>query len=171
MALWQFKDSFTLHSDIGLEAIVICLGLHIAPAPLISWRWPLPYDGEVTAAGFKAVRLIGYQNAFLPRIKGRFESRNGGTAIHVTMAPHPWVMGLSAFLGLLSYGMVLPFYLSARTSIVGLIYLGLPIVFCFLAWLRFWTEARRSRKDLIRFTNGRLLRPERIGSLGFPIER
>lgn len=170
MAKLLFRDSFTIHSELDVEAIAIRLGLHIAPTPLLSWRWPLPYDGEVTAVGFKATRLIDYQNSFLPRIKGKFESLDDGTAIHITMAPHPWVIGFNSFCMLFAYGITLPLYLSARASVLPLIFLGLPMVFGLLAWLAFWTEVRRSRKDLIEFTGGRLHQIPRIDSLGFQIE-
>lgn len=76
----------------------------------------------------------------------------------------------SSFSVLFAYGMTLPLYLSARTSILTLIFLGLPIVFGLVAWLAFWTEVRRSRKDLIEFTGGRLQQPQSMDSLGFQIE-
>lgn len=165
-----FKDSFTLHSNLSIDEIVIRLGLKIMPAPLISWRWPVPYDGEVTATGFRATRMINYQNSFLPRIKGHFESLSDGTAIHVTMAPHPLVVGLATLMGLFGYGATLPFYLSAKASILTFLFLGVPVVFSLIALLGFWTEVRRSRRDLIKFTNGQLQQPQRTDSLGFKVQ-
>ena len=175
MAKILLRDSFTIHSDLSAEAIAIRLSLHIAPTPLISWRWPWkkpprPYVGEVTPSSFSATRIIDHKNSFLPRIKGNFESLGNGTAIHVKMAPNLWVLGFSSFSVLFAYGMTLPLYLSARTSILTLIFLGLPIVFGLVAWLAFWTEVRRSRKDLIEFTGGRLQQPQSMDSLGFQIE-
>ena len=170
MAKRFFKDSFTLHSDRSIEETAVRLGLHIAPAPLISWRWPLPYDGEVTHTGFRAVRMIDYQNAFLPRIKGSFEALRHGTAIHITMAPHPLVVGISICLAVLDFAFSLPLYLSTRNASLTLVWLGLPLIFGVLNWLAFWTETRRSRRDLICMTAGRLQQPLRIGTLGFSVE-
>lgn len=50
------------------------------------------YEGTVNGMSFNIVRIIGYRNSFLPRIKGEIERDSFGTKINVKMRLHPFVL-------------------------------------------------------------------------------
>jgi hypothetical protein len=50
-----------------------------------------PYQGRIVHNSFQMVRIIGYRNSFLPRIKGSIEKDFSGTKVKVKMRLHPFV--------------------------------------------------------------------------------
>ena len=51
-----------------------------------------PYEGSFSGNTFKIIRIIGYRNSFLPRIKGTIETSYNGTKVNVKMRLHPFVI-------------------------------------------------------------------------------
>ena len=62
-----------------------------------------PFEGEVTADGFRISRSINYRNSFLPVITGRFSASDRGTRIEIRMSLHPAVV-IFAFVWLSGVG-------------------------------------------------------------------
>lgn len=146
------KDSFTLHSDLSAEAIAAQLTHAIALAPAVRTPWnrpKTPYSGKVTPTGFEAIRVIHYRNSFLPQVRGQFEPLSpSGTAVHITLAPHPVILAFLAVWYFHWYGIsLLALFTGGMPGAIALLFLGLPLVIGFAFWAAFWTEAKRSRRD------------------------
>ncbi len=165
MAKILLRDSFTIHSDLGVEAIAVRLSQSICSAPAFSFNWPwqkprVPYYGQVTLKGFDASRVINYQNSFLPKIQGHFETLPSGTAIHITVAPEPWVKWFCGVWVLFWCGLVLPLIPAASANGANgtaLLFLGMPLAFFGIAWASFWAEAKRNRRDFQQMIGDRIL--------------
>ena len=52
-----------------------------------------PFEGKVSAESFDITRILGYQNSFVPRIRGTMTSTSGGSLVKGTMRLHPLVLG------------------------------------------------------------------------------
>lgn len=50
------------------------------------------YEGSIDVESFNIIRIIGYRNSFLPRIKGNIEKGYSGTKINVKMKLSPFVI-------------------------------------------------------------------------------
>jgi hypothetical protein len=51
----------------------------------ITKRYPAPFKGYVTNNEFKIVPVIVGRNSFIPYIKGKVESTDSGSRVHITM--------------------------------------------------------------------------------------
>lgn len=84
----------TLQIDSPLSAVEALARLRQATGAARWFRFgkPLqPFEGEVTADEVRIRRAIGYQNAWLPRIRGRIEPRARGCRLTATLSLHPAV--------------------------------------------------------------------------------
>ncbi|EDX71324.1 hypothetical protein MC7420_3439 [Coleofasciculus chthonoplastes PCC 7420] len=104
-------NAFTIQTHEPLPDVIDKLNAHIE-APK-TFRWTLarnhaPYAGTISSDGFEVRRIIHYQNSFLPRIRGRFESGSQGTVIRITMRLHPLVIGFLVFWYLTWYSATIP---------------------------------------------------------------
>ncbi|HRE44002.1 MAG TPA: hypothetical protein PKY87_08535 [Terricaulis sp.] len=115
---------------------------HIEPQKFFRFRWPSStndkrFEGDITAEGFDVVRIIGYQNAFVPCVIGRIDDVGVGSRITVFMRPHitAILVGIAAaaFLVAMDDG-------SSAAIVIAMLY-G-------LAWVGFWFEARKQEKAL-----------------------
>ena len=66
-----------------------------------------PYEGVVSANGFRISRVIDYRNSFLPMIDGRVSPDAHGTVVDVSLSLHPFTsvfmavwLGLTGVLGI-----------------------------------------------------------------------
>jgi hypothetical protein len=84
----------TLQIDSPLSADAALARLRQATGPQRWFRFGTPqqpFEGEVSADAVRIRRAIGYQNAWLPRIRGRIEPRAAGCRLHATLSLHPAV--------------------------------------------------------------------------------
>ncbi|HEY6421101.1 MAG TPA: hypothetical protein VIX59_19060 [Candidatus Binataceae bacterium] len=97
---------------------------HLAPAEVVAamrnateprrwFRRPFRavqgFEGIVAEDSFLVNRVIGYQNWFLPFVKGRIEAAPGGTKILISMRPHlVALVSMAAFMSGLIAMMFLP---------------------------------------------------------------
>jgi hypothetical protein len=156
-----FYHSFTLVSPNSPQVLRDRLSRHVqAPQPMrLSWGFGstsrAAYEGEIWDTGFKVSRIIDYRNSFLPVIRGRFEPTPQGTQVHFTLAIHPAVGAfLVAWLGLW-YGMTIPLMIFQLSTLInrgqgllGLLFLGMPLVALTAFGFAFWAEARHSQREL-----------------------
>ncbi|PZD72551.1 hypothetical protein C1752_03386 [Acaryochloris thomasi RCC1774] len=150
--------TFTLQTDSPQSLVFQRLQEQVEPVKLLRLllRDHAPYQGVVSEESFKIHRIIHYRNSFLPVIRGRFEEQGDMTLVHVTMSFHPVV---SLFLGvwlLFWYGFTVPIAIANLTTNlfptgIGLVFLGMPLLFLMIAWFAFWGEANRSQRDLEKF--------------------
>ena len=154
-------DRFTLTTYEPIPHLLERLSEQIEPIKI--FRFPLlepnhaPYQGTLSEEGFKITRIIHYRNSFLPVVRGKFETRGRETLIHIQMAPHPLVLAFLGFWFLTWYSAMIPISLSSTMPPqIQLLFVGMPLVILVAFWFAFWSEAGRSRRDLIFMTGGSL---------------
>ena len=123
-----------------------------------------PYEGEISGNAFSINRIINYQNSFLPMINGYVSTFAGQTQIEITMKPATIVLVFVSFLlgisGLVSISMLL-FALPQISQIMKtgfsplfLIPFIMFIVVCFLTYIGFKPESKKSKEFLATLFNG-----------------
>ena len=142
---------FTIQTEQPLPQVIKKLASFVEP-PQFRWsfsRHHSPYQGTISETQFEIHRVIHYRNSFLPAIRGEFEALPNGTAIHITMRLHPFVIGFLAFWYLTWYSFSIPISITgAMPAQASLWFLGLPLVVLFTFWCAFWYEAHRSHHEL-----------------------
>jgi hypothetical protein len=120
---------------------------------------PHPFEGEVTEHEVRIRRAIGYQNSFLPRIRGRLEPAAQGSRLAATMEMHPLatlIMGLWMAIGLTTS---LPMLVLAVLSDPPAEMVIIPVVMLLGGWAlasgAFTLEARIARAHLTQLLDGR----------------
>ncbi len=155
-------DRFTLTTYEPLPNLLERLSQQVEPTKIFRFhlleRNHAPYQGTLSEEGFKIMRIIHYRNSFLPVVQGKFETRGRETLIHIQMAPHPFVLGFLGFWFLIWYSAVIPISLSgSMPPNIQLLFVGMPLGMLVVFWFAFWSEANRSRQDLIAMTGASLL--------------
>jgi hypothetical protein len=98
------------------------------------------FEGTVDGDRFRATRMIGYRNSFLPVIHGQVRTRGSGSVITLTMRLHIFVMiFMTIWLGAAMFA----------TSTSGLLPLGMFLVGIALPAVGFYPEAFKAR-DILR---------------------
>lgn len=157
--------TFSLRTDRPLSEVINQLNRYVEPPKQFRWSWShhhAPYAGTISSDGFEIHRIIHYRNSFLPKIRGRFESNTQGTIIHVTMRLHPLVIGFLAFWYWTWYSATIPMILFGVFSgdvvlVIGLLFLGLPLVLLVVFMSAFWYEANRSQGELTQIIQAETL--------------
>jgi hypothetical protein len=84
---------FTIDSPLPPARAAAELASNVEPRRLIRFRrGAAAFEGEVTESGVDIRRLPGYQNSFLPEIRGSFERTPHGSRLRGTMRMHPLVI-------------------------------------------------------------------------------
>lgn len=117
-----------------------------------------PFEGTVTANEVRIQRGMGYQNSFLPQIRGRIEPRAEGSRLEGTMSLHPAVavflmvwFGIALLVGLPAILLAL----RMGDLSVGLwIALAMPLFAWALSAGAFTVEARLARQRLEALLEG-----------------
>lgn len=172
MNIFPFK-TYTLPTAEPLAQVKQRLANHIEKPKLVRWHFSrdhAPYQGTMTDLGFEIHRIIHYRNSFLPNIQGQFSSLPTGTAVHITMQLHPLILVfMCAWLGIWYMAMI-PIALFGNTApLMGIGFLGLPIVVFGIFLGVFHYEAERSHQDLTQILRGQDLaqQPQHMS----PLER
>jgi hypothetical protein len=83
----------SIDSPLAPEDVPTALREHVEARRMMRWsRGEAEFEGEIRASTFDIRRLIGYQNGFLPAIRGTIEPHHPGSRIRVTMSLHPFVL-------------------------------------------------------------------------------
>lgn len=86
-------DRFVIESPLAPARAAAELASNVEPRQWIRFRrGASAFEGEVWETDFRISRMIGYNNAFLPRIHGGFERSPHGTRVSGTMRLHPFVL-------------------------------------------------------------------------------
>jgi len=103
-------DRFAFDSPLSPDEASVRLAGFVEPRRMIRFgRGPTTrdFEGEVAARSFHVQRVIGYNNSFLPRIRGTIQPGERGSRVEGTMSLHPVVgiflciwMGAAAIYGL-----------------------------------------------------------------------
>ena len=155
------RDRFSIQTQQPLAAVITNLERYIE-APRIRWtgsRNHALYSGTLSNRGFEIRRIIHYQNSFLPRIQGRFESSHQGTTVHITMDLHPLVMAFLLVWSSIWYTAAIPIALSGLATAdvpleMALLSLVAPLAAIVIFGVAFWAEAKRSRRELTQIIQG-----------------
>jgi hypothetical protein len=135
------------------------------------------FTGEVTNDGFRLIRLIYYQNSFIPTIEGRFLTNSFGTKLELKMMLLPstiaftkiWLIGTSLMFLLLT-----PFLFKDHFHPEILLVLVMPLSMLAMAHFGFRREARKALKIISSlFPNARkqVTASDSVrGSSGAPLE-
>lgn len=152
-------DTFTVVTPDPLPIVLQRLSDNIESTKIFRFsRAHAPYQGTFSEQGFKISRIIHYRNSCLPLIRGRLEPQPNGTAIHVQMSLHPIVMVFLGFWYWAWYGAVIPMTVAGVVpGLMAAAMIGLPIGLLVIFGIAFWTEAKRSRNDLIQILRGRIV--------------
>ena len=109
------------------------------------------FAGVVTDTSFRISRIIGYENAFLPVVRGQFsENGHGGTTIRLSLSLHPavaafmmiWFAGVSGILAAALTGKVASEG-PVNTVSVGMLAFGIALVCA-----GFYPEALRAERTI-----------------------
>ncbi|MEB3336687.1 MAG: hypothetical protein VKJ46_04440 [Leptolyngbyaceae bacterium] len=153
------RDTFTLSTADSLPVVLQRLTAQVeAPKGFRFSRQHAPYEGTVSEQGFQINRIIHYRNSFLPVIRGRFEPEAKGTLIYIQMGLHPFVMAFLGFWVLAWYSGVIPMILlGAMPVAIAALFAGIPLLMLVIFGIAFWTEAKRSRRELTQILQGEKL--------------
>ncbi|MBI1365614.1 MAG: hypothetical protein GC153_06605 [Alphaproteobacteria bacterium] len=161
-------DRFTLVTPKSVGEIEAALVSSVARP---KWRavrvWPFsprpaqPYEGAVTAEGFKIWPLVRYRNNFLPVIVGRFEPCSGGVKIEVRQRLSRLALAFMALWTLLAAAFGAAFAVAppgpedAGFPFDPRLLPFLMMLFMWaLAMCGFWWEARHTEKMLSKILDG-----------------
>lgn len=134
---------FEIASPMTRETAMNVMRAHIEPVSLFRWRWPSStndkrFEGVMTADGFDVVRILGYQNSFVPTVRGVI-SGGANARIRVTMLPHMMMivvlLAVAGFLASTSVG-------DPATGLFG------AAVLYGVTWVGFWFEANKQEQAL-----------------------
>jgi hypothetical protein len=144
-------NRFVIETPLPVEKVMEKLLQVVQPKKF----WPNPFsddrkqfEGTVSKDGFRVVRNIYYLNSFIPFIKGRFDSSDGGTRIIIIMASHPFVV-VSFALVFAFFGYFLFTFLMELISGILVIFgcLALAYTICTLAFKK---ESAVDRNFLVK---------------------
>ncbi|NER36720.1 MAG: hypothetical protein F6J93_22510 [Oscillatoria sp. SIO1A7] len=149
------NQRFTIHTSLSPAEVRAKLAEVVEPRKTLRWRWSKsekPYEGEIGEHSFKISRIINYRNSFLPQIAGRIQPNGAGSEVEITMNLKGLVIGFMLFW----LGMVLQFgilFLAAMISEgkfepAGLIPVGMFVFGCFMPFVGFVPEAKKSKQFL-----------------------
>lgn len=157
-------DTLLIDSPLPADGALARLQAATGPRRWTLWRGlgpaPRPFTGTATADEIRIERVIGYGNAFRPRIRGRIEPRAGGSRLTATMSLHPFVsvFMLVWFGGVLATGL----RIVAAPPSAGIrepVLIVIPPAMLLLGWLLvaggFTFEAWRARSRLTELLDAR----------------
>lgn len=111
-----------------------------------------PFEGRADGDGFDIQRVIGYQNSFVPRIRGTLEPAATGSCIRASMSLHPLVIAFMTvwFSGVILIG--LPIALLGIAGPAPAPFHLIPVAMLVFGWAlmagAFTYEARRAIREL-----------------------
>lgn len=150
------RESFTVLTVDPLSIVLQRLSAHVEETQLFRFsRNHAFYQGTLTESGFEVTRIIHSRNSCIPLIRGYFEAQSQGTAVHVRMSFHPFVIGFIGVWGLCWYGTLIPLTLvGAMPAAIALLFLGMPTAVLVFFWMMFWVEVDRDRQKLTQIIKG-----------------
>lgn len=156
-------DKFEIQTSLTLEETVMALKAQVEPR---KWLRALSgnktaFEGEVSRAGFKIMRIIKYRNSFLPIIKGTFNQGQNGTIVKIRMGLHPLVIVfMSVWFGGVIFGLFAIGAGLASNKISLSAPLLIPLGMLFFGWAMvaggFWFEARKAKPQLLSILHGQI---------------
>lgn len=149
-------DAFTVVTADPPPIVLRRLTAIIEPVQLLRFsKNHALYQGSISAEGFQISRIIDYRNSFLPVISGRFERQLHGTAVHIQMSLHPFVMAFLPFWYLFWYGAIIPVTLTgAMPNRIIAVFFGMPVLALVFFYVAFWSEAKSNRRELTQIIQG-----------------
>ena len=119
------------------------------------------YEGQLDQDGFKIQRVIQYRNSFLPQITGNFQRGRTGNEVHVKLRLNLFVLiFISLWMGGVTVACLSTVFISNTAGGLGyfaLIPFGMLLFGYLLTTLAFSYEAKKSKKDLLKIFEGRIL--------------
>lgn len=87
-------EKYTLTTHLQAFELYNRLSKQVEPFRIFRWSrsGSRPYEGRVNPVSFSIQRIPGYQNSFLPQIKGEIYPESNITRIEMTMRIHPAVL-------------------------------------------------------------------------------
>ena len=147
-------ETFQIQTSLPLDGAIDLMRQNVEPKKWLRLsRSHKLFEGDVSSAGFKIMRIIHYRNSFLPVIQGTFEQGDEGTKINIKMRLHRLVMAFMCFwfggvgIGMLAIGSGL---VTVKTdhSLVLLIPVGMFLFGWGLTSVSFWVEVKKARRIL-----------------------
>lgn len=138
---------FEITSPLKQQDALSALSTHLEPSQWFRFRWPNSandkrFEGAVWADGFEVRRITGYNNSFLPTVRGEVRAAGVGSIIQVTMRPFTLVIGF--------------FVLVLLAGISGIAFGGgdlwaallLIVILYVMVMVGFWFEASKQERVL-----------------------
>jgi hypothetical protein len=147
-------ETFQIQTSLPLDGIVDLMRQNVEPKKWLRFsRSHKLFEGDVSSAGFKIMRIIHYRNSFLPVIQGTFEQGDEGTRINIRMRLHQLVMAFMCFwFGGVGIAMLVTagglFTGKTEHSLVLLIPIGMFLFGWGLTSISFWIEVKKARRLL-----------------------
>lgn len=157
-------DTMLIDSPLPADEALARLQAATGTRRWMSWRGfgpaRRPFQGTVTADEIRMERVMGYSNAFRPRIRGRIEPRAGGSRFVATMSLHPFVSVflLAWFGGVLATGLrivTVPAAYGVGEPMLIVIPSAMLLFGCLLVAGGFTFEARMARSRLAGLLDAR----------------
>ncbi|HEX8671269.1 MAG TPA: hypothetical protein VF710_05245 [Longimicrobium sp.] len=170
MPLLPFS-SFIIDSPLPPARAAAELANNVEPRRLLRFRrGAAAFEGEVTESGVDIRRLPGYQNSFLPEIRGSFERTPHGSRLRGTMRMHPLVIAFMcawmAFTLIAGLAMAAASLGAGKADPAALI----PLAMLFFGWAfptaAFTIEAGMARRALTEILAREI--PSRAGTAAGP---
>lgn len=159
-------ENITYKTKLKIEEIVERLSDHVEPEKtfrfdLFSSGSTKPYEGKISGDTFEIERIIGYRNAFLPRIYGIIEKDYDGTYIKVKMRLHVFAMVFLYFwcggIGLFCIAVLTQFIDGSKYDSVPLLPLAMLLFAYVLTMASFKFESIKSKVDLQRIFEAEII--------------
>jgi len=138
---------FEISSPLRREDAIAAIAARVEPVKWFRLRWPSSendnrFEGKVGADGFEINRITGYNNAFLPMVKGEVRGVGAMSLIVIRMRPALFVLAISAawaagVIGFLTVTTDIGIAVAFMMALLYGVFLGL-----------FWFEADKQQKTL-----------------------
>jgi len=142
---WLPYHRFELNSPLRPAEAQAAMAARIEPFKIFRLSMPgsvdgTRFEGEVTANGFRAQRIITYRNSFLPKVVGEITGAGSGSRISIIMQPNPFVFVFAVL-----------WLIAASAALIAGAFAVAPVLFLMLwgmAMIGFWLEAPKQERVL-----------------------
>ena len=146
-------ERLTITSTLPAATLQRRLAAQVAPQKFFSFRKVgEPFRGVVGPERFKMRRRIWYANPFLPCISGVVRDDPGGSALDITLMPHPIILAFTALWCLPWIALGIASLLYGELGVVGILF-GVPLLVYLIGTASFLFEARVARYFLERLVS------------------
>jgi hypothetical protein len=138
---------FGFQSPMKPDVAMRVLQARIEPPSWFRLRWPSStndsrFEGDIAGDRFSVMRIIGYQNSFLPRVLGTVKPRGGGSHIHIRMRLHIQMLIILAGLPVLLFFLGAPILTDVPNTLMA------TLAIYALVMGAFWFEANKQERVL-----------------------